>query len=86
MIEFFRILLQIIISIINHIMNNGFHTTALKLSTCYIELISLLSYKINDLHMYIRAFRIVNTSYVGYHCRDISRLLLMSKHTTFITQ
>ena len=45
--EFFSILLQTFISIFSYILNNGFHTATLSLSTCYTELSSLLLCKIN---------------------------------------
>ena len=45
--KFFSILLQTFISIFSYILNNGFHTTTLILSTCYTELSSLLLCKIH---------------------------------------
>ena len=43
--EFFSILLQTFISNFSYIiLNNGFHTAKLTLSTCYTELSSLLCY------------------------------------------
>ena len=45
--EFFSILLQTFNSTFSYILNNGFHTVTLTLSTCYTELSSLLLCKIN---------------------------------------
>ena len=45
--ECFSISLQTFISIFSFILNNGFHTATLTLSTCYTELSSLLLCKIN---------------------------------------
>ena len=45
--EFFSILLQTFISIFSYVLNNGFQTATLTLSTCYTELSSSLLCKIN---------------------------------------